>query len=123
MRARLIGILAGTAALALGAPAAALAQDPEPENVVNITVPNRAELNRLAETGTDLDHNLVTNDDGSFSIDAVISPSEVQDLRTQGFDVSNTVVNLNAARAAALASQPKGKSKSVGGGIPPRART
>jgi len=118
LRARLIGILAGTAALALGAPAAALAQDPEPENVVTITVPNRAELNRLAETGTDLDHNLRTNDDGTLSIDAVISPSEVQDLRTQGFDVSDTVVNLNAARSAALASQPKSKSKSLGGGIP-----
>ncbi len=118
MRARLIGILAGTAALALGAPAAALAQDPEPENVVTITVPNRGELNRLAETGTDLDHNLRSNDDGTLSIDAVIAPDEVQDLRTQGFDVSDTVVNLNAARAAALASQPKGKSKSLGGGIP-----
>jgi hypothetical protein len=118
LRVRLIGILAGTAALALGAPGAALAQDPEPENVVNITVPSRGELNRLAETGTDLDHNLVSNDDGSFSIDAVITPTEVQDLRSQGFDVSDTVVNLQAARAAALASQPKGKSKSVGGGIP-----
>jgi hypothetical protein len=46
-----------------------------------------AELNRLAETGTDLDHNLRSNDDGTLSIDAVISPAEVQDLRTRGFDV------------------------------------
>lgn len=123
MRSRLVGILAGSALVIAGAPATALAQDPEPDNVVEITLPNRAELDRLVDLGTDLDHHVDSNDDGTLSVEAVITPSEAQELRARGFDVGDTTLALSAARSAAGAqaksmAEAKQKNKALGGGIP-----
>lgn len=91
-----------------------LARDADEEvGVVEITLPDQTALDRLVDTGVDLDHAVHPNADGTLTAHAVISPSEADALEARGFDVGSTVhdeadteavlAERDATRAAAVA--------------------
>jgi hypothetical protein len=64
----------------------------EQVSVIEVTLPNRDELDRLVDTGVDLDHGVEGNPDGSITAQAVVSPSQVAALEARGFVVGRTLV-------------------------------
>ncbi len=59
--------------------------------VVEVTLADHTELDRLVDTGVDLDHSAHLNPDGTLTAHAVISDSEAEALRARGFSVGATV--------------------------------
>ena len=81
--------------------------------VVEITLPDQTELDRLVDTGVDLDHAVHPNADGTLTAHAVITPDQAEALTASGFDVGDSVhedadteevlAERDATRAAAVA--------------------
>ncbi len=63
----------------------------EQVSVVEVALPDQTELDRLVDTGVDLDHAAHRNPDGTLTAHAVVSPSEVAALRARGFTVGETL--------------------------------
>ena len=59
--------------------------------VVEVTLADHTELDRLVDTGVDLDHSAHLNPDGTLTAHAVITDSEGEALRARGFSVGTTV--------------------------------
>jgi hypothetical protein len=76
--------------------------DEEP-SVIEVTVPDRDELDRLVETGVDLDHHVHAREDG-IEVHAVVTPNEVAALTALGFEVGD-VVHAPEDTDAALAER------------------
>jgi len=75
---------------------AAAGSEPPPEltrdadeevSVVEVTLADHTELDRLVDTGVDLDHAAHLNPDGTITAHAVISDGEADALRARGFSV------------------------------------
>lgn len=62
----------------------------EVPSVVEITVADTAELDRLVETGVDLDHGVERRPDG-LEVQAIVTPNELATLRKAGFDTGETL--------------------------------
>jgi len=62
----------------------------EEASVVEVTVADRDELDRLVATGVDLDHQVLHTDTG-IVVHAVVTPNEVSGLRTLGYRVGDTI--------------------------------
>jgi hypothetical protein len=100
-----IGLLAVTGAGANGAEA------DEGSDVVEVTVADQAELERLIAEGFDLDHKITKTEDG-FVVSVVATASEQKQLEELGFTVGATLFSAeqldevlaerNAVRAAKL---------------------
>ncbi|MFB8385741.1 M14 family zinc carboxypeptidase [Microbacterium sp. NPDC055910] len=60
-------------------------------NVVEVTVPDRDELDRLIATGVDLDHGVDQHDNGSLTVQAVVSDSQVAALEARGFTIGSVL--------------------------------
>jgi hypothetical protein len=85
----------------------------EAVSVMEITVPDTSELDRLVSTGIDLDHGVDTNDDGSLTVSAIVTPSQVEALEARGFtfgaalyteeDTREVLAEREATRSAAVA--------------------
>jgi len=58
--------------------------DPEPASLVTLTVPDRAALERLVASGADLTGRMRPQADGSIHVDAVVTPSRLDALRSIG---------------------------------------
>ncbi|MDF2574039.1 MAG: zinc carboxypeptidase, partial [Agromyces sp.] len=63
----------------------------EEVGVVEVVLPDQTELDRLVDTGVDLDHGAHLNPDGTITAHAVISDGEAEALRARGFAVGKTV--------------------------------
>lgn len=63
----------------------------EEVGVVEVILPDQAELDRLVDTGVDLDHAAHQNPDGTLTAHAVISDGEAQALRARGFEVGKII--------------------------------
>ncbi|MFE6256509.1 M14 family metallopeptidase [Agromyces sp. NPDC057865] len=79
---------------------AAAGSEPPPEltrdadeevSVVEVTLADNTELDRLVDTGVDLDHAAHLNPDGTITAHAVISDGEADALRARGFSVGVTL--------------------------------
>jgi len=79
---------------------AAAGSEPPPEltrdadeevSVVEVTLADHTELDRLVDTGVDLDHAAHLNPDGTITAHAVISDGEADALRARGFSVGVTL--------------------------------
>ncbi|MEI5582653.1 MULTISPECIES: M14 family metallopeptidase [unclassified Agromyces] len=69
-----------------------LAHDAHEEvGVVEVVLPDRSELDRLVDTGVDLDHAAHLNPDATITAHAVISDGQAKALEARGFDVGKTV--------------------------------
>lgn len=71
--------------------------------VVEITVPNTRELDRLVATGVDLDHGVEQRPDG-LEVQAVVTPNEVKALKKAGFAPGKTL-HTEKDSSAALADR------------------
>ena len=69
-------------------------------SVVEVNVANAAELDRLVDTGVDLDHGVEQNDDGTLTVNAVITDGEAAALEARGFSVGTTVHDEGDTEAA-----------------------
>jgi hypothetical protein len=58
---------------------------------VEVQLADHTELDRLVDTGVDLDHAAHLNDDGTLTAHAVISDGEAEALRARGFAVGTTI--------------------------------
>ena len=65
-------------------PAVAGPADPEPSSLVTLSVPDRAAMERLVASGTDLTERVRAQPDGSIQGDAVVTPTELTALRSLG---------------------------------------
>ena len=63
----------------------------EQVSVIEVTLADHTELDRLVDTGVDLDHAAHLNPDGTLTAHAVISAGEVDALRARGFAVGDTL--------------------------------
>jgi hypothetical protein len=63
----------------------------EEVSVVEITLADQTELDRLVDTGVDLDHAAHLNDDGTLTAHAVVSPTEIAALEARSFSVGATL--------------------------------
>lgn len=77
--------------------------EPEAAALVEVHLADRAALDRLITTGTDLAEKVAANDAG-ITVYAVLTPSQAQDLRQQGFTIGRTV-ETEANWAAAVAER------------------
>jgi hypothetical protein len=85
----------------------------ETATVLEVTVSDTEELDRLVDTGADLDHHVHANPDGSITTHVVATPSEQQALEARGFsfgdvihdeeDTEAVLEERDASRAAAVA--------------------
>ncbi|KXK59215.1 zinc carboxypeptidase [Micromonospora rosaria] len=62
----------------------------EDASVVEVTVADRTELDKLVATGVDLDHH-VSQTEAGIVVHAVVTPTEVQALKLQGYNVGKTL--------------------------------
>ncbi|WP_219996191.1 M14 family zinc carboxypeptidase [Nocardioides humi] len=100
-----VGVLPGTSTAAV--PRTQAAQDDtvldrgydEVPAVVEIVVPGTAELDRLVATGVDLDHG-VHQDEHGLGVHAIVTPSEVEQLKGLGFEVGETLQTVEDTEAA-----------------------
>lgn len=101
VRLLITGLVAGTTALtgvaSASAPDPAVAPGPEQAAVVTLKVPDRASLHRLIAQGTDLTTR-VREANGAIEIDAVVTPSELAELRASGIAVGDTIQSAAAAK-------------------------
>ncbi|WP_143043967.1 M14 family zinc carboxypeptidase [Nonomuraea jiangxiensis] len=58
--------------------------DPEPASLVTLSVPDLAAMERLVASGADLTERVRPQADGSIQIDAVVTPSQLAELRPLG---------------------------------------
>lgn len=72
----------------------------ETVSIVEVVVADTAELDRLVETGADLDHAVHVNDDGTLTAHVVASPSEELSLTARGFTLASTVHDEGDTEAA-----------------------
>ena len=77
--------------------------EPEPAALVEVHLDGRAALDRLVATGADLAEKVAESESGT-TVYAVLTPSEAQDLRAQGFTIGRTV-ETEANWAAAVAER------------------
>lgn len=63
----------------------------EEVGVVEVVLPDQTELDRLVDSGIDLDHAAHLNPDGTITAHAVISDGQADALRARGFQVGKTV--------------------------------
>lgn len=63
----------------------------EQTSVVEVVLADTAELDRLVDTGADLDHGVHPNEDGTLTVHAVVTPSEQANLQARGFRIGGTV--------------------------------
>ncbi len=63
----------------------------EAVSVVEVELADHTELDRLVDTGVDLDHAVHQNDDGTITAHAVITDSEAEALEARGFSVGKAV--------------------------------
>jgi hypothetical protein len=108
MGARPWGALVATAVIALGvAPGIAAADDSD--SLVTFRLPNRAAVDQLIASGTDLGERVQPNADGTVDVDAVVSPEEQAVLEAEGYKAIDVVQDpdrtaaLRAERNAAIA--------------------
>ncbi|GAA3556788.1 M14 family zinc carboxypeptidase [Nonomuraea rosea] len=66
------------------APAVAGPADPEPASLVTLSVPDKAAMERLVASGADLTERVRPQPDGSIQVDAVVTPSQLAELRPLG---------------------------------------
>ena len=59
--------------------------------VLEVVLPDLSELDRLVDTGADLDHGVHLDDNGSITAHVVASPSERAALQARGFTFADTV--------------------------------
>ncbi|HEX6291684.1 MAG TPA: M14 family metallopeptidase [Herpetosiphonaceae bacterium] len=82
----------------------------EPAVVARITLPDRAALDALVATGADLAEYLHQSSSG-LDVDVIATPAEIEALRQQGFNVTNTLLTEAdwaarvAEREAAVAAE------------------
>ena len=90
---------------------AAAGSEPPPEltrdagdevSVVEVNLADHTELDRLVDTGVDLDHAAHLNPDGTITAHAVISEGEADALRARGFSVGVTLHDEDDTEAATL---------------------
>lgn len=67
----------------------------EEVGVVEVVLPDQSELDRLVDTGVDLDHAAHLNADGTITAHAVIGDGEAEALRARGFQVGKTVHDVD----------------------------
>ncbi|MGW9629382.1 M14 family metallopeptidase [Agromyces sp. NPDC055520] len=67
--------------------------------VVEVIVADHTELDRLVDTGIDLDHGVRQNEDGTLTAQAIISDGEADGLRARGFTVGETLYDENDSAA------------------------
>ncbi|MCE0488159.1 M14 family metallopeptidase [Ornithinimicrobium sediminis] len=72
----------------------------EEASVVEVHVADTAELDRLVETGVDLDHGVHADEDGSIHAKAVVTPSQQARLKAQGFELERTIFTPQDSEAA-----------------------
>ncbi|NRQ39936.1 peptidase M14 [Nonomuraea sp. NN258] len=65
-------------------PAVAGPADPEPAELVTLSVPDQAAMDRLVASGADLTERVRPQTDGSIQVDAVVTPSQQAALRALG---------------------------------------
>ncbi|MGX1702903.1 M14 family zinc carboxypeptidase [Microbacterium sp. NPDC055357] len=85
----------------------------EEVSVIEVTVSDRDELDRLIATGIDLDHGVEQHDNGSLTVEAILTPGQVTALEARGFtmgdvlyteeDTENVLAEREAFRTQALA--------------------
>ena len=75
----------------------------EASSVVEIRVPSRDELDRLVGTGVDLEHGANVTESG-IEVRAVVTPNEIETLRSLGFAVGETL-STSEDMAAAVAER------------------
>ncbi|WP_193608691.1 M14 family zinc carboxypeptidase [Nocardioides lijunqiniae] len=76
-------------------------QPDEEAMVVEVRLADTAELDRLVATGVDLDHGVQQGPDG-LSVRAVVTDSEIQQLKTGGYDVGEILYSAeDSAKALA----------------------
>ncbi|NUR82891.1 MAG: peptidase M14 [Nonomuraea sp.] len=73
---------------------------PEAASIVTVTVADRAAFERLVESGADLTERVRPQPDGSIQVDAVLTPSQLAALRSQGLTAKKA-----APKAAPVADQ------------------
>jgi hypothetical protein len=103
--AALMGLVAATlvpTGLAVGSEdSSELVNEAEEEaSVVEVHLADTAELDRLVETGVDLDHGVHVGDDGSIHAKAVVTPSQQARLKVQGFELERTLFTPQDSEAA-----------------------
>lgn len=82
----------------LSVPTAAVEQADEPipaeesVSIVKLLVPNDKAKDKLLELGIDLTHNIERQDDGTFEVDVVVTPSEIELLKYYGMTVEDTLI-------------------------------
>jgi hypothetical protein len=94
-----VAALAGAGSALAAPPPGGAASVVKPSKVVEITVKNRRQLDRLVGTGVDLTEHLRTRR-GRIVTQAVVTASEAASLRARGFRVGRTVQTEAAAEAA-----------------------
>lgn len=72
----------------------------ESVQVVEITVADTTELDRLVDTGVDLDHHVHPENNGSITVHAVISAKEAAALESKGFAVGKSIHEEDDTEAA-----------------------
>ncbi|MCK2220221.1 zinc carboxypeptidase [Actinomadura sp. ATCC 31491] len=101
-----LALATGLTALAQPPAPAAVAgpADPEPASLVTLSVPDRAAMERLVGSGADLTHRVRPQPDGSVQVDAVVTPTELAELRALGATPApETPPRARAARTPATA--------------------
>nr|WP_263323667.1 M14 family metallopeptidase [Neobacillus sp. Marseille-Q6967] len=63
----------------------------EPVSIVQLEVPNQQAKEKLLELGVDLTHRMHEHD-GKFEVDAVVTPSDIEMLKTFGIRVKDTLI-------------------------------
>ena len=97
----LVTSLSPIGAAAGSEPVPDLSRDADEEvSVVEVVLADHAELDRLVDTGVDLDHAAHLNADGTLTAHAVISPNEAAALTARGFDVGSTLHEAEDTEAA-----------------------
>lgn len=87
------------------APAVAGPADPEPVSLVTLSVPDRAAMERLVASGADLTERVRPQRDGSVQIDAVVTQSQLADLRGLGATLATGTPPQASAKATAAQDQ------------------
>ncbi|MFC5827458.1 M14 family zinc carboxypeptidase [Nonomuraea insulae] len=87
------------------APAVAGPADPEPVSLVTLSVPDRAAMERLVASGADLTERVRPQRDGSVQIDAVVTQSQLADLRGLGATLAPDTPPQASAKATAAQDQ------------------
>ncbi|GAA1181090.1 M14 family zinc carboxypeptidase [Ornithinimicrobium humiphilum] len=72
----------------------------EEASVVEVVVADATELDRLVDTGADLDHAVHDNPDGTYTAHVVATPGEVAALAAYGFNIGDVVHDEDDTEAA-----------------------